>query len=220
MKNENKKGSVSRFAYSAILIALSQVFIACGGGGGGNSPAVTPLPIGPGIGGINSFNYSICGSGTPGLITCGIGSIPPYLGAPGLELVMAVSNATGQPAYGGIDGYVGPVTVTGAINVLPGYTCPTMTSYSFSGNLVYNSRGINEFLGTVTSTNTATGIASSLQIQFQGAFLTPGGGVSSTGQSFPYRIMGPVQILSTGSGGYPYPGMQGQCSLISGQYSF
>ncbi len=209
MKNENKKGWVSRFAYTAIVIALSQVFIACGGKGGGNSPTVTPLPIPPGNG-INSFNAANCGSGTGGIIACAIGT------SPGIEVLLQVSSPTGQATYGGINAYSGPALVNGVVNILPGYGgCATVTSYSFTGTLNYFGAYLNNFEGTVA----ATGGTGAMQISFADPFLTAGGGVSSQGQSFAYRLVGQIYVQSSATGvGYPYGGTQSQCYVPTGGY--
>ncbi len=202
-KGENKKGWLRSLTFTIAFMAVSQVFIACGGGGGGGAPAPVPLPIGVGLG---TFSAANCGGtgGVTNFIACAIGKYP------GFEVLVQISAA--QTFTGGLAYYEGPVLVNGVINVLPGYGCAAATSYSFTstaGQMNYSSPYGNLLRGTVTATGT-----SQLTILFGNTFLMADGMsvLSSTGQSFAYHLMNQIRITSAGVYG------TGTCVIPSGDY--
>ena len=207
--NENKKGWLRSLALVIALVTTSQIFIACGGGGGSSAPTPVPLPLGVGIG---TFNYANCGGAVgTNLIACAIGKYP------GFEVLVQISSATGNIAFGGAPtSYNGPVVVNGVINVLPGYGCAAATSYSFTttaGQMNYYSDYGNLLTGTVNATGT-----SNLSVTFGNTFLMETGvaAISSTGQSFPYHLMNQIQIISAGGIGVGVG--VGACVIPSGVY--
>ncbi len=218
--NENQKGWLGRLSMTLALVASLQVFVACGGGGGGGSPAPVALPVGVGVG---TFNAANCTAATGGIFSaCAIGSSPAYGYLPGFEVLLQATSTqavgvggygTGY-GYGGINSYSGPVQVSGVVNVQAGASgCLAASTYSFTGTLNYYGTYLNNFEGTVT----ATGGTGQMTILFADPFLTAGGGVSSTGQSFAYRLVGQIQIMSVNTG-IGYGGIQQACGIPSGGY--
>ncbi len=209
--NEKKQGWLKSFSLVFTLAVVSQILIACPGGNGGSSaPTPVPIPIGVGIG---TFNAANCGgtSGTNNFIACAIGKYP------GFEVMVQINSASGV-GVGGLGGtgtYVGPVVVTGVINVLQGYGCSGQTSYSFTSNagaMNYNYYGANDLVGTVNATGT-----SSLTVSFGNILNATGANVtSSTGQSFAYHLMGNIQVISAGGIGVGVG--SGACYLPTGNY--